>query len=98
MPKDLRSFIAELEAKSPEEIARVNKPLSPRYEISALLTHLEKIKRFPLLFFEKVKGSDAPVVINAQASRRLMWTAGGASVLVAYGVSHCEMGGESREP
>jgi len=22
----------------------------------------------------------------------------GASVLVAYGVSHCEMGGESREP
>ncbi len=72
MPKDLRSFIAELEAKSPEEIARVNKPLSPRYEISALLTHLEKIKRFPLLFFEKVKGSDVPVVINAQASRRLM--------------------------
>ena len=72
MPKDLWSFIAELEAKSPEEIARVNKPLSPRYEISALLTHLEKIKRFPLLFFEKVKGSDAPVVINAQASRRLM--------------------------
>ena len=72
MPKDLRSFIAQLEAKSPEEIARVNKPLSPRYEISALLTHLEKIKRFPLLFFEKVKGSDAPVVINAQASRRLM--------------------------
>jgi len=72
MPKDLRSFIAQLEAKSPEEIARVNKPLSPRYEISALLTHLEKIKRFPLLFFEKVKGSNAPVVINAQASRRLM--------------------------
>jgi len=72
MPKDLRSFIAELEAKSPEEIARVNKPLSPRYEISALLTHLEKTKRFPLLFFEKVKGSNACVVINAQASRRLM--------------------------
>jgi 2,5-furandicarboxylate decarboxylase 1 len=72
MPKDLRSFIAQLEAKSPEEIARVNKPLSPRYEISALLTHLEKTKRFPLLFFEKVKGSNAPVVINAQASRRLM--------------------------
>src|SRR5207244_7136099 len=68
----LRSFIAELEAKSPEEIARVNKPLSPRYEISALLTHLEKTKRFPLLFFEKVKGSAAPVVINTQASRRLM--------------------------
>jgi UbiD family decarboxylase len=74
-PKDLRSFIAELEAKSPEAIARVKRNLSPRYEISALLTHLERIKRFPLLFFENVEGSNAPVVINAQASRRLMATA-----------------------
>jgi 3-polyprenyl-4-hydroxybenzoate decarboxylase len=47
MPKDLRSFIAELEAKFPEEIARVAKSISPRYEITALLTQLEKSKRFP---------------------------------------------------
>ena len=72
MPKDLRSFIAELEAKHPEEVARVAKPLSPRYEITALLTQLEKAKRFPLLVCENVEGSDAPVVINAQASRKLM--------------------------
>ena len=50
MPKDLRSFITQLEAKSsPNDIARVTKPISPRYEISALLTHLENIKQFPLL-------------------------------------------------
>jgi UbiD family decarboxylase len=72
MPKDLRSFIAELEAKHPEEVARVTKPISPRYEITALLTQLEKQKRFPLLLCEKVVGSDAPVVINAQSSRKLM--------------------------
>ena len=72
MPKDLRSFIAELEAKHPEEVARVTKSISPRYEITALLTQLEKTKRFPLLVCEKVEGSDAPVVINAQASRKLM--------------------------
>jgi UbiD family decarboxylase len=72
MPKDLRSFIAELEAKHPEEVARVAKPISPRYEITALLTQLEKAKRFPLLVCEKVEGGDAPVVINAQASRKLM--------------------------
>ena len=35
MPKDLRSFIAELEAKHPEEVARVTKSISPRYEITA---------------------------------------------------------------
>ena len=40
--------------------------------MSALLTHLEKSKRFPLLFFESVGGAGAPVVINAQASRKLM--------------------------
>jgi 2,5-furandicarboxylate decarboxylase 1 len=72
MPKDLRSFIAELEAKFPEEIARVAKSISPRYEITALLTQLEKSKRFPLLFCENVKRGEAPVVINAQASRKLM--------------------------
>jgi 2,5-furandicarboxylate decarboxylase 1 len=72
MPKDLRSFIAELESKHPEEVARVSKPISPRYEITALLTQLEKARRFPLLFCEKVEGSEAPVVINAQSSRKLM--------------------------
>lgn len=72
MPKDLRSFIAEIEAKAPEEVARVTKPIAPRYEITALLTQLEKSKHFPLLFCEKVEGADAPVVINAQASRKLM--------------------------
>ena len=75
MPKDLRSFIAELESTYPDEVARVSKPISPRYEITALLTQLEKQKRFPLLFCENVEGCDASVVINAQASRKLMATA-----------------------
>ncbi|MEX0803174.1 MAG: UbiD family decarboxylase [Candidatus Binatia bacterium] len=72
MPKDLRSFIAELEKNSPEDVARVTKQVSPRYEMSAVLTHLEKRKRFPLLIFENTENSRASVVINAQASRRLM--------------------------
>ncbi|HZH82264.1 MAG TPA: UbiD family decarboxylase [Phototrophicaceae bacterium] len=72
MVKDLRTFIAQVESKHPEEIARVTKPISPRYEITALLTQLERSKRFPLLFCEKVNGSNAPVVINVQASRKLM--------------------------
>jgi 2,5-furandicarboxylate decarboxylase 1 len=72
MPKDLRSFIDSLQAYAPEEIARVTQAISPRYEITALLTQLEKKKRFPLLFCENVTGSNASVVINVQASRRLM--------------------------
>jgi len=72
MAKDLRGFIAALDTQSPEDLVRIKKPISARYEISALLTHLEKRKRFPLLCFDNVEGSTAPVVINAQASRRLM--------------------------
>ena len=49
MPKDLRSFIDDVQAKAPEDIARVNRSISPRYEITALLTQLERKKRFPLL-------------------------------------------------
>jgi len=33
MAKDLRGFIAELEEKSPEDVARVKKLVSPRYEM-----------------------------------------------------------------
>src|SRR5437773_11750574 len=72
MPSDLRHFISELEVNAPEEVARVTKSISPRYEITALLTQLEKQKRFPLLFCENVEGAEAPVVINVQASRKLM--------------------------
>ena len=72
MAKDLRGFIAALETQSPEDIVRIKKPISPRYEMSAILTHLEKRKRSPLLCFDNVEGGKAPVVINAQASRRLM--------------------------
>ncbi|MBI2359657.1 MAG: UbiD family decarboxylase [Deltaproteobacteria bacterium] len=72
MAKDLPGFIAEMEEKSPEDVVRVKKPVSPRYEMSAILTHLEKKKRFPLLLFENVEGGRASVVINALASRRLM--------------------------
>ena len=72
MVKDLRSFIAQVESQDPEEIARVTKAISPRYEITALLSQLERAKRFPLLFCENVDGSAAPVVINVQASRKLM--------------------------
>lgn len=72
MAKDLRGFISLLADSDPGEIVRVDKPISPHYEITALLTHLEKRKRFPLLIFENVSGGKAPVVINAQASRKLM--------------------------
>ncbi len=72
MTRSLRTFISQLETQAPDEIARIQKPISPRYEISAVLTQLEKKKRLPLLYFENVAGHKAPVIINAQATRQLM--------------------------
>ena len=72
MAKDLRGFIALLEDSAPEEIVRVQNPISTKYEISALLTHLEKRKHLPALVFENVDGGDTPVVLNIHASRRLL--------------------------
>jgi 2,5-furandicarboxylate decarboxylase 1 len=72
MAKDLRSFITDLSTKSSDDIVRISKAISPRYEISAVLTQLEKKKRLPVLYFENLTGYNAPVVINAQATRRLM--------------------------
>jgi UbiD family decarboxylase len=72
MPKDIRSFITDVESKSRADIVRITKPIAARYEISALLTRLERSKKFPLVYCENVIGCDAPVVVNAQASRRLM--------------------------
>jgi UbiD family decarboxylase len=72
MAKDLRAFIDQLSTQSPDDIVRITRAISPRYEISAVLTQLEKKKRLPLLYFENLTGHSAPVVINAQATRRLM--------------------------
>ncbi|HWO41185.1 MAG TPA: UbiD family decarboxylase, partial [Candidatus Eisenbacteria bacterium] len=72
MPRDLRSFLVDLETRAPAQFVRIQKPVAARYEISAILTHLERRKRFPVLFFQNVDSGRAPVVINVQASRDLM--------------------------
>ena len=54
MAKDLRSFIAELEAASPEEIARVTETdLAALRNHGALLTQLEKQQTFSAAFLRE---------------------------------------------
>ena len=70
MAKDLRSFIREVERAAPEEILRVKKKVSARYEISAMVMALQSRKRFPILIFEKVDETSFPVVVNVNATRK----------------------------
>ncbi|MGH7930335.1 MAG: UbiD family decarboxylase domain-containing protein, partial [Candidatus Binatia bacterium] len=67
MGKDLRGFLAELEAEEPDQVLRVKKEVDPRFEVTGVLARLEKERKFPVVIFENVKGSDLPVVTNVHA-------------------------------
>lgn len=62
---DIREFIAALESKG--ELRRVTAEVDPRLEIAELADRAVK-SGGPALLFEKPKGSDIPVLINAYAS------------------------------
>ena len=70
MPKDLRGFLAEYERANPKEFCRIKKEVDPKYEVAAILTKLEETRKLPILFYEKVKGSDLPVVTNLYSTKK----------------------------
>ena len=67
MAKDLRSFLTFLEENYPEHVYHVKQEVDPVFEVTALLAKLEKEKRFPVVIFDNVKGSNIPVVTNMHA-------------------------------
>ena len=77
-PADLRGFIEKIRAESPDDVLTISKEVDPRFEITALTVKLEQQRRFPILIFENVKGSEFPVVTNVHASRRRLASAIGS--------------------
>jgi len=75
MPLDLRGFLQQLESESPDQVVRVKREVDPRFEITALLARLERERKFPVVVFEKVKGSSLPVVTNVHADARRLFRA-----------------------
>jgi len=74
LPKDLRSFIADLKQKNPGDVVETDRRIDPKFEITALQRHLEKENKSPLLIFNKVnnlRGELSPfkVLTNLFASR-----------------------------
>lgn len=66
---NLRSFLADLETRSPESVWHVRDEVDPGYEITALVLELERRGRYPVLWFERVRGARFPVVTNLFADR-----------------------------
>ncbi len=70
MAQNLRSFLAELEACCPGDLLRIEREVSPVYEISAFVRKLDLLGRYNAVLFENVRGFEMPVVTNVLADRR----------------------------
>ncbi len=71
---DLSEFIDFLEKK--KELIRIKAEVDPILEITEITDRISK-KGGPALLFEKVKGSNIPLVINLFGSfRRMSWALG----------------------
>jgi len=73
--KDLRSFLADWERQYPQDLCRIEKEVSVKYEPTALAAALEKRDLFPALIFQNpltAQGnrSPFPLLTNLLASRR----------------------------
>jgi len=74
MPKDLRVFLDKLLKEAPQEIITIEKEVDPKFEISAILQHLENRESFPAVLFKRVKNmngesSDFQMVTNVFGNR-----------------------------
>lgn len=67
MSQDLRDFLEQLEKDG--DVIHVPEEVKREYEISTLMMELEKRRQYPVMWFDKVEGSDIPVVTNILGSR-----------------------------
>jgi 2,5-furandicarboxylate decarboxylase 1 len=70
--QSVRDFVAAYEAANPGEVVRVSEPVSPEFEVMALVLEYERRRRWPILLFERVQGHDIPILANVVASRRAL--------------------------
>ncbi len=71
MPRDLRGFLQQLEAKG--QLRRIKAPVDPHLEIAEIANRLLQCGG-PALLFENVKGSSHPVVVNLMGTlQRVTW-------------------------
>ena len=64
MNKDMRMFLAEARQMGPDYFASVSKPVDPIYDPCVIQQKLAARDAYPVIRFEKVNGSDMPLVTN----------------------------------
>src|SRR6266581_7280283 len=86
MRQGLRSFLEKIEASCPRQLRRVCEPVQPLYDATALVMTLEQDPDCPILYLERVVGSEFPLVANVLATK--------GRLALAMGVSEAELMGE----
>lgn len=69
MPKDLRTFIEQVEQRHPQQFLRTSKQVDPNLELTGVLRKFQDQGQFPMVLFEDVKGCEVPVLGNALGHR-----------------------------
>jgi UbiD family decarboxylase len=69
MSQDWRDFITLYEQDNPGDVLRITEELNAVWEPTAIIMELERMRRYPLVIFEKISGRDFPVVANLLAGR-----------------------------
>ena len=89
---DLHSFLEQYERNYPDEVVHVDQPLDAAWELTALVTKLEKAKRFPVLICHNVivdgVRAELPLVLSLTASRVRLARALGADIREAGLICH----------
>lgn len=63
--KDLRSFLRELEEKAPHLLVKVDKQVSPVFEVAGIARKFVEDGKFPAIYCKQVAGFSMPLVVNA---------------------------------
>jgi UbiD family decarboxylase len=70
--QDVRSFVEAYGRAFPDQVVRVTEPVSREHDVMALVLEYERRRQFPVLLFERITGSDIPIVANVVASRKAL--------------------------
>lgn len=85
MNKDLHVFLQHLEKNRPGSVIRIDREVSPEFEIPAVLQEIERQKKNAVLIFNRVRNlkgeiSKLPVIINLFGARERLADALGSTV------------------
>lgn len=70
--QSMRAFVDSYGRAQPGEVVRVTEAVSMEYDVMATVLEYERRRRWPVLLFENVDGTDIPIVANVVASRRAL--------------------------